>query len=165
MITSLYLLSVGKTLPVTSNCCCLSNVFETIWLVIFSCTFILKVNKFILVCVNNNIFWQIKFIILTATVERRSFKCFSNNYFNFFYIVAKKIMKCLLCSSSFDNDEELIEHYITYHKIDPNNRFFQKLFQSNKNCLVFCKCLRCDDFLTTSDFKIKHDILKHYNEG
>ena len=83
----------------------------------------------------------------------------------FFYIVAKKIMKCLLCSSSFDNDEELIEHYITYHKIDPNNRFFQKLFQSNKNCLVFCKCLRCDDFLTTSDFKIKHDILKHYNEG
>ena len=74
-------------------------------------------------------------------------------------------MSCLLCSSSFDNDEELIEHYITYHKIDPNNRFFQKLFQSNKNCSLFRKCLRCDDFLTTSDFKIKHDFLKHYNEG
>ena len=74
-------------------------------------------------------------------------------------------MNCLLCSSSFDNDDELIEHYITYHKINPNNRFFQKLFQPNKNCSVFCKCLRCDDFLATSNFKIKHDFLKHYNEG
>ena len=63
-----------------------------------------------------------------------------------------------------DNDEELIEHYITYHKIDPNNRFFQKLFQSKKNCSVFRKCLRCNDFLTTSGFKIKQDFLKH-NEG
>ena len=74
-------------------------------------------------------------------------------------------MECLLYFSSFDDNEELIQHYITYHKIDPNNRFFQKLFQSNKNCSLFRKCLRCDDFLTTSDFKIKHDFLKHYNEG
>ena len=42
MITSLCLLSVGKNLPVTSNCCCFSNVFEIVWLVIFSGTFILK---------------------------------------------------------------------------------------------------------------------------
>ena len=83
----------------------------------------------------------------------------------FFCIVAKKIMKCSLCSSSFDNDEELIEYYLTYHKIDPNTRFFQKLFQSNKNCSIFRKCLGCDNFLTTSDFKIKHDFLKHQNEG
>ena len=74
-------------------------------------------------------------------------------------------MKCLLCFSSFDKDEELIEHYITYHKIDSNNGFFQKLFQSDKNCSVFRKCLKCDDFLTISDFKIKHDFLKHYNKG
>ena len=74
-------------------------------------------------------------------------------------------MKCLLCSSSFDNNEELIGNYITCHKISANIRFFQKLFQPNKKCSVFSKCLRCDDFLTTSDFKIKHDFLKHYNEG
>ena len=74
-------------------------------------------------------------------------------------------MNCLLCSSSFDNDEELIEHYITLPQDDPNNRFFQKLFQSNKNCSVFHKCLRCDNVLTTSDFKIKDDFLKHYNEA
>ena len=29
---------------------------------------------------------------------------------------------------------------------------------------VFYKCFRCADFLTTSDFKIKHDFFKHYNE-
>ena len=74
-------------------------------------------------------------------------------------------MKFLLSSSSFDNDEELIENYITYHKINTNNKFLQKLFESNKNCSAFRKCLRCDDFLTTSDLKIKHDFLKHYNEG
>ena len=74
-------------------------------------------------------------------------------------------MKCLLCFSRFDNNEELIAHYITHHKIDPFNRFFLKLFRSSKNCSVLCKCLRCDDFLTTSDFKIEHDFLKHYNEG
>ena len=62
----------------------------------------------------------------------------------------------------FENDEELIEHYIFYQKIDPNNRFFQKYFQSNKDCSKFRKCLRCDDFLTTSDFRAKHDFLKHF---
>ena len=74
-------------------------------------------------------------------------------------------MKCLLCSSTFDNDVDLIEHYESYHKIDPNNTFFQKLFQSSKNCSIFRKCLRCDGFLTMNDYKKKHDFLKHYNEG
>ena len=124
-----------------------------------------RVNKFILVCVNNNIFWQIKFIISTKLLRGCLSNVFQTSISTDFCFIAKKIMKCLLCSSSFDNDEELIEHYITYHKIDPNNRFFQKLLQSKKNCSVFHKCLRCDDFLTTSDFKIKHDFLKHYNEG
>ena len=74
-------------------------------------------------------------------------------------------MKCLLCSATFDNDEDLIEHYLSYHKIDPNNRFFQKLFQSSKNWSIFRKCLMCDDFLTTSDYKKKLDFLKHCNKG
>ena len=45
-------------------------------------------------------------------------------------------MKCLLCSATFDNDEDLIEHFVSYHEIDPNNRFFQKSFQSSKNCSI-----------------------------
>ena len=55
-------------------------------------------------------------------------------------------MKCLLCSATFDNDEDLIGYYVCYHKIDPNNGFFQKLFQSSKNCSIFRKCLSSDDF-------------------
>ena len=70
-------------------------------------------------------------------------------------------MKCLLCSASFNNGEKLREHYIEYHKIDKDNKFFQKLFQPGKKFSIFRKCFRCGDFLSTKDFKIKYDFLKH----
>ena len=69
-------------------------------------------------------------------------------------------MKCLLCSAVFDSEEDLTNHYISYHKIHPSNRFFQ----SSKNYSVFRKCLRCNDFLATSDY-IKNNDLKHYHGG
>ena len=31
--------------------------------------------------------------------------------------------------------------------------------------MFFRKCFSCDVFLTTSDYKKKHDFLNHYNEG
>ena len=74
-------------------------------------------------------------------------------------------MKCLLCSASFSDDEKLIEHYIAYHKIDTDNKFFQKLFQPIKKGSIFRKCLRCGNFLSTENFKVKHDFLKHYDDG
>ena len=55
MITYLYLLSVGKNLPV-ARCCCLSNIFEIIWLVIFSETFILKFKL-------TSLYWFVSIII------------------------------------------------------------------------------------------------------
>ena len=64
-------------------------------------------------------------------------------------------MKCLSCSSSFNTEDALINHYI----------IFEKLFQPKKNVSVFWKCLRCDDFITTSDYKVKHNFLKHYVKG
>ena len=67
-------------------------------------------------------------------------------------------MRCLVCTSIFDNEGDLLEHYISYHNVDANNRFFQKLFPESRISSIFCKCLRCDDFLTTSDFKAKHDF-------
>ena len=76
-----------------------------------------------------------------------------------------KVTKCLLCSASFNNDEKLIEHYIEYHKINQDNKFFQKIFQPSKKGSIFRKCLRCGDFLSTESFKVKHDFLKHYNDG
>ena len=27
-------------------------------------------------------------------------------------------MKCLLCSSTFQNDESLLNHYVSYHNVD-----------------------------------------------
>ena len=58
----------------------------------------------------------------------------------------------------------MIQHYVSYHSIDVNNRFFQKLFQPTNNIAILCKCLRCDDFITTRDYKSKHDFLKHCDE-
>ena len=74
-------------------------------------------------------------------------------------------MKCLLCSSVFKNQKELLDHYISYHNVDENNWFFQKLFQTNKNKAFLKNCIRCDQFLTTKKEKVIHDFLKHYNEG
>ena len=77
-------------------------------------------------------------------------------------------MKCLLCSSNFDTNEELIQHYLTYHKVDQSNKFFQKPFQPQKQSPIFrysVKCMRGNDFLMTNSYKVKHDFLKHYDQG
>ena len=37
-------------------------------------------------------------------------------------------MKCLLCSSNFQDKQKLIDHYLTYHNVYQNNWFFKKLF-------------------------------------
>ena len=73
-------------------------------------------------------------------------------------------MKCLLCSSTFQNEEDLLNHYVSYHNVDKNNCFFQKLFQS-KNKSILKHCVRCNEFLTTDKHKSVHNFLKHYDEG
>ena len=74
-------------------------------------------------------------------------------------------MKCLLCSSVFENQEKLLSHYLLYHNIDQNNCFFQKLFQSDNKALLK-NCLRCGQFLATKKKeKAIHNFLKHYKEG
>ena len=73
-------------------------------------------------------------------------------------------MKCLLCSSNFENQEDLLNHYISYHNVDENNWFFQKLFQI-KNKSLLKHCVRCNEFLTTEKHKTIHNFLKHYEEG
>ena len=73
-------------------------------------------------------------------------------------------MKCLLCSSTFQNQEDLLNHYISYHNVDENNWFFQKLFQI-KNKSVLKQCVRCKEFVTTEKHKNIHNFLRHYEEG
>ena len=60
---------------------------------------------------------------------------------------------------------KLIDHYIEYHKMDQDYKFFQKLYQPSKKGSIFRKCLRCGDFLLTESFKVKHDIFKHFDDG
>ena len=73
-------------------------------------------------------------------------------------------MKCLLCSSTFQNQEDLLNHYVSYHNVDENNWFFQKLFQS-KNKALLKSCVTFNEFLTTEKHKSAHIFLKHYDEG
>ena len=73
-------------------------------------------------------------------------------------------MKCLLCSSVFGNEQELMQHYISNHNVDQSNWFFQKLFHPKEKA-VFKQCQRCTDFLTTGHHKVRHDFLKHYDQG
>ena len=73
-------------------------------------------------------------------------------------------MKCLLCSSKFKDQKALLDHYLSYHNIDENNWFFQKLFQT-KNKVLLKNCVRCSEFLTTEKHKATHDFLEHYKEG
>ena len=60
---------------------------------------------------------------------------------------------------------KLIDHYIEYHKIDQDYKFFQKLFHPSKKRSIFSKCLWCDDFLLTESFKVKHDVFKQFDDG
>ena len=68
-------------------------------------------------------------------------------------------MKCLLCSSVFKNQQELLDHYISYHNVDEKNWFFQILFQSDNRAFLK-NCLRCDQFLTTKKEKAIHDFFE-----
>ena len=39
------------------------------------------------------------------------------------------------CSSVFENEEELIRYYVSYHNVDESNWFFQKLFQTKNKAI------------------------------
>ena len=52
-------------------------------------------------------------------------------------------MKCLLCCSVFENQKELLDHYLSYHNVDENNWFFKKLFQLDNRAFLK-NCLGCD---------------------
>ena len=50
-------------------------------------------------------------------------------------------MKYLLCSSKFQDQQKLIDRYLTYHNVDQSNWFFKKLFVTN-NKPFLKKCIR-----------------------
>ena len=88
----------------------------------------------------------------------------TNIWIVFSIVVSSKKMRCLSCSAIFNTDVGLIQHYVSYHRVDANNIFFLKLFQQTNNPMILHKCLRCNDFITIWHYEIKHDFLKHYDK-
>ena len=70
----------------------------------------------------------------------------------------------LLCSYKFESQDDLLNHYVSYHNVDKNNWFFQELLQI-KDKSVLKRCLRCDEFLVTDKHKVVHNFLIHYEDG
>ena len=76
-----------------------------------------------------------------------------------------KMMKCLLCNFQPNDFEDVKKHCIDFHNLDRNDHFFIKLFKKQDNVFHGKKCLRCNEFLTSSWFKVNHDFLAHYNDS
>ena len=74
-------------------------------------------------------------------------------------------MKCLLCNFQSNDLEDVKKHYIVFYNVDRNNHFFTNQFKKQNNVFHGKKCLRCNEFLRTSRFKVNHDFLTHYDAG
>ena len=74
-------------------------------------------------------------------------------------------MKCLLCNFNAKDKNEIENHYINFHNVDKDNKYFRRLIEKKNNVFTGKKCSKCDDFIPTTGFKISHDFLKHYDDG
>ena len=74
-------------------------------------------------------------------------------------------MKCLLCNFQSNVLEDVKKHYIDFHNVDRNNHFFVNLFEMQNNVVHGKKCLKCNEFLPSSRFKVNHNFLAHYGAG
>ena len=81
-----------------------------------------------------------------------SYYYFNKTRYSGFYLFLVRKSECLLCSSKFENQNDLLNHYVTCHNINENNWFFQKLFQIRDKA-VLRQCIKCDEFLTTNKHK------------
>ena len=55
-------------------------------------------------------------------------------------------MKSLLCNFNSNKPNEVREHYIAFHKVDPKNEFFKKIFEEVRNVFHGKRCVRCQEF-------------------
>ena len=64
-----------------------------------------------------------------------------------------------------NQDDQLKQHYINFHDVDPNNHFFVKLFKPTKQRSRCQKCLGCLNFLAANKHKVLPNLLKDYSDG
>ena len=74
-------------------------------------------------------------------------------------------MKCLLCNFKSNEKLEVENHYLNFHNVDKTNVFFQRLFDEKNNVFHGRRCVRCDEFIPITKFKLYHDFLMHYSDG
>ena len=56
-------------------------------------------------------------------------------------------------------------HYVSFHGVDSENYFFQALFKKSVESFCLRKCYQSDEFVTSRSKEIRHNFLKHYQEG
>ena len=74
-------------------------------------------------------------------------------------------MKCLLCKFIAKEKSAIENHYINFHNVDKENVYFKRLLGKKNNVFFGEKCLKCNEFIPTANFKRSHDFLKHYKDG
>ena len=74
-------------------------------------------------------------------------------------------MYCLLCNFVGSGKDELFNHCVFYHRINPENYFFLRLFRDNENGLICKECIRCQEFLISKAELDKQNFLKYYVDG
>ena len=67
---------------------------------------------------------QICWIYIGSCFVSKYWVCTLNKVCLFICLNFSKKTKLLLCSSTFQNEEDLLNHYVSYHNVDENNCFF-----------------------------------------
>ena len=70
-------------------------------------------------------------------------------------------MECLLCHLRSLDVSEMKKHYVDFHAVDENNRYFLELFQPDT---LNRKCAKCSVVFPTCIKKKNHMFLYDYNQ-
>ena len=74
-------------------------------------------------------------------------------------------MKCLLCNFESNGSDDVKKHYSDFHNVVWNNQFFIRLFKNQNNVFHGKRCLRCNEFLPSSRFRVNLDFLVQCDVG
>ena len=74
-------------------------------------------------------------------------------------------MNCLLCWARYIEENILRDHYISHHRINPRNFFFNALLEKFEEIFFIRKYYRCDNLITSRSEEIQHNFLNHYQKG
>ena len=70
-------------------------------------------------------------------------------------------MNCLFCKEVFENEEILQQHYIDFHNLIQLIIFLKNCLNLKEVAFQQKKCLPCDEFLPTTEFKRIHNFLRN----